>query len=74
VNAEPQSEPMFRVVSGQPTEDELAAVTVLLLAAAGSAGAAPSPVPQGGGWADPAYRLRRPLPPGPGAWRASAWS
>jgi hypothetical protein len=24
-------------------------------------------------WSDPAARLRVPLHPGPGAWRASAW-
>ena len=87
-------EPIFEITSGTPTADELTAVTVLLLAIAGSQGsgsraagsqgsgsvasgsraAGGRPVQQVGGWADPALRLRRPLPPGPGAWRASAWS
>lgn len=62
----------FSVTAGNPTDEELAAVTALLLAIARTP-AAP-PVHQVGGWADPALRLRRPLPPGPGAWRASAWS
>jgi Acyl-CoA carboxylase epsilon subunit len=64
-------QPSFAITSGNPTPEELAAVTVLLLTAARSSGG--EPVPQVGGWADPALRLRRPLPPGPGAWRASAW-
>jgi hypothetical protein len=66
------SDAVLRVLSGQPSAAELAAVTVLLLAAAGSAPAEPAPVPPSGGWADPARRLRRPPAPGPGAWRASA--
>ena len=66
--------PAIRIVSGHPTPEELTAVTVLLLAIAGSQASGAQPVQQVGGWADPALRLRRPLPPGPGAWRASAWS
>jgi hypothetical protein len=67
-------EPAFRITAGNPTADELAAVTALLLAIARSRTSGPPPAHQVGGWADPALRLRRPLPPGPGAWRASAWS
>jgi len=66
--------PVLQVIRGTPTADELAAVTVLLLGIARSQPSSPHPVRQLGGWADPALRLRRPLPPGPGAWRASAWS
>jgi hypothetical protein len=68
------TEPVFQITSGAPTPEETAAVTVLLLALAGARAAGPQPAQQVGGWADPALRLRRPLPPGPGAWRASAWS
>ncbi|MEO6500578.1 MAG: acyl-CoA carboxylase subunit epsilon [Jatrophihabitantaceae bacterium] len=68
------AEPLFHVTSGQPTPDELAAVTVLLLAISRSRTSTAPPAQQVGGWADPALRLRRPPPPGPGAWRASAWS
>jgi Acyl-CoA carboxylase epsilon subunit len=69
VNAD---QPTFTVISGDPTPEELAAVTVVLTIAR-SRTAGGQPVNQVGGWADPALRLRRPLPPGPGAWRASAW-
>lgn len=68
------TEPIFRITAGTPTPEEMAAVTVLLLALARPSAPSAPPVRQVGGWADPALRLRRPLPPGPGAWRASAWS
>ena len=64
----------FSITAGNPTPEEVAAVTVLLLAAARSRTSEAAPAQQVGGWADPALRLRRPLPPGPGAWRASAWT
>jgi hypothetical protein len=62
---------LFRVVRGVPTDAELAALTVVLAAAA-AAPPAPAPRPRSA-WNDPAARLRRPLSPGPGAWRASVW-
>ncbi len=66
------SEPFLRVVSGDPTPEELAAVTVALTALAGSGGQpAPSPA---GGWTDLSLRIRRVPAPGPGAWRNAAWS
>ena len=68
------TEPAFAITSGSPTPEELAAVTVLLLAIARARTSSAHPGQQVGGWADPALRLRRPLPPGPGAWRASAWT
>ena len=68
------AEPVLSITSGTPTPEELAAVTVLLLAIAAGQAGSPQPAQQIGGWADPALRLRRPLPPGPGAWRASAWT
>ena len=62
---------LFRVVRGEPTDAELAALAVVLAVAA----AAPPPARPlaRSAWTDPAARLRRPLPVGPGAWRASAW-
>lgn len=60
---------LFRVVRGEPSDAELAALTVVLAAAA-SAGPPPAP-PIRDRWSDPAARLRTPLTPGPGAWRAS---
>ena len=61
---------LFRVVRGTPTDEELAALTVVVAALASAPSTAPA-VPRSA-WNDPANRLRRPLAIGPGAWRASA--
>ena len=60
--------PLLRVVRGEPTPEQLAALIAVVSARAG-AGAEPEPAPLSL-WARP--QLRRPLPTGPGAWRASA--
>jgi hypothetical protein len=64
--------PVLRIVRGDPTPEELAAVTVVLTALARS-GSAEQPTPSSG-WADLSLRLRRTPVPGPGAWRNSAWA
>ncbi|GAB3590503.1 hypothetical protein GCM10027446_05440 [Angustibacter peucedani] len=58
----------LRVVRGEPTSEELAALVVVLAASAGGgeAPAAPRSV-----WAS-SGRARAPLASGPGAWRASS--
>ncbi|GAA4540430.1 acyl-CoA carboxylase subunit epsilon [Pseudonocardia xishanensis] len=61
---------LFRVVSGDPTPEELAALTVVLAAAA-SGGEDPAPQPRSL-WGHPAAGIRKPLQVGPGAWRAHA--
>jgi hypothetical protein len=61
---------LFRVVRGEPSDEELAALTVVLAAAA-AAPELPGPAARDR-WSDPAARFRAPLHPGPGAWRASA--
>lgn len=63
---------VLRIVSGHPSAEQLAALTAVLTAA----GAAADQEPTGrvAAWSDPALRLRQPPPPGPGAWRNSAWS
>jgi hypothetical protein len=64
--------PMLRVVRGDPTPEEIAALsTVLVVRAAAAAGTQPPPR-AAAGWADRASLLRRPLFAGPGAWHASA--
>jgi hypothetical protein len=68
---------LFRVVRGEPTDAELAALTVVLAGTIAAAAATPRAAPTrsaGSAWNDPAARLRRPLAAGPGAWRASTWS
>jgi hypothetical protein len=61
--------PLLRVVRGEPSAEELAVLTAVVTAAGGDdADAVP---PLRGRWNDPAHAHRRPLLPGPGAWRAS---
>jgi hypothetical protein len=69
-------EPLLRVVKGEPTAEELAAVVSAVsakLAAAGATGGRPGTSDATGehGWAAYWRRLRQPARPGPGAWRAS---
>ncbi len=64
--------PVLRVVRGDATPEEIAAVVAVLLSrpAASGVGAPPRRAPSA--WADPSRLLRRPLHPGPDAWRRSA--
>ena len=67
-----ESTPAFRVVKGSPTEEELAALVVVLSQrAASSDGAADPPVT---GWSAYWRSIRTPLTPGPGVWRMSGRS
>ena len=68
--SEPPARPLLTVVRGEPTPEQLAALTAVLAArAAGGDGEPDSPAPAPL-WARP--QLRAPLFPAPGAWRASA--
>lgn len=67
---EPQR-PLLRVVRGEPTAEELAALVAVL--AARSAAGAPEPPKPVSAWTDRSLLVRRPVAHGPGAWRASAW-
>jgi acyl-CoA carboxylase epsilon subunit len=62
--------PLLRVVRGDATPEEIAALVAVL--AARSGGEAPAP-PRSvkNTWSDRSRLLRRPLATGPGAWRAS---
>jgi hypothetical protein len=65
--------PVLRVVSGAPTDEDLAVLTAVM--AAISASATETAEPQRnrrGGWGDPAAAHRRMLLPGPNGWRAAA--
>jgi hypothetical protein len=68
-----EPEPLLRVVRGRPTDEEAAALAVVL-AAKLAARPAPGHAARAavGGWADRARAMRAPLTPGPGAWRRSA--
>lgn len=62
--------PPLKIVRGNPTAEELAAVAALM--AAGGGDAEPVERVRRGGWSDPSWQHRRELLPGPNAWRASA--
>ena len=71
MNGEPPArEPALRVVRGDASPEEIAALVAVLLSRPGE-GEVP-PVPARSAWADRSRQLRRPLRPGPGAWRRSA--
>jgi hypothetical protein len=61
----------LRIVRGDPTAEELAALTVLITAVAAQP-AGPAPRVRRGGWNDPSRHHRPALVPGPNAWRASS--
>ncbi|HYP45130.1 MAG TPA: acyl-CoA carboxylase subunit epsilon [Propionibacteriaceae bacterium] len=65
--------PLFSVVRGTPTDEELAALVAVLSArtGAGQTGAGPAEPPTTSGWSAYWRAVRAPLRPGPGAWRAA---
>ena len=67
-DAAPPARPLLRVVRGEPTPEELAALIAVVSARAAGGDDAQPPAPPSL-WARP--QLRAPLAPGPGAWRAS---
>ena len=64
--------PVLRVIRGDATPEEIAAL-LAVLAARSVPAAEPEPAGTDAAWLDRAGRMRQPLSPGPGAWRASAW-
>ncbi|GAB3434086.1 hypothetical protein GCM10027517_01760 [Phycicoccus ginsengisoli] len=64
--------PPLRLVRGDATPEEVAALLAVLSAAAGADDPAPAPRPVSQ-WASRERAVRRPAAPGPGAWRASGW-
>ncbi|NUR62305.1 MAG: acyl-CoA carboxylase subunit epsilon [Catenulispora sp.] len=68
----------IRVVHGNPTDEEIAAVVTVLAAASVAATQSRSDNDQRGtgvrsGWTARERGVRTPLRPGPGGWRASAF-
>ena len=69
-DVQPAGPPLLRIVSGDPSPDELAALVAVLAAAAGSvAEESPQPEPESR-WAAPERLLRTPV--APTGWWASA--
>ena len=72
-SADETARPPLRLVRGQATPEEVAALLAVLSAAAASQDPDPDSAPRPeSGWASRQHAVRRPLTPGPGAWRASA--
>ncbi|MBA3619681.1 MAG: acyl-CoA carboxylase subunit epsilon [Actinomycetota bacterium] len=66
--------PWLRIVRGDPSPEELAALVAVLAARAAASRAAASRPTPASGWTDRAWGLRSaPLPRGSQGWRASAW-
>jgi len=68
---QPPARPLLRVVRGDATPEEIAAL-VAVLAARGGDEAPSQPRLVKNAWSDRSRSLRRPVFPGPGAWRASS--
>ena len=71
-----RAERPLRVVRGEPTAGELAALTAVLAARQtrsllNASARHPAQPPRGPGWPDRAALIGAPLQPGPGAWRRS---
>ncbi|MDQ4008114.1 MAG: acyl-CoA carboxylase subunit epsilon [Actinomycetota bacterium] len=64
---------MLRVVRGDATAEEVAALVAVLSARAAAAAAAERPAPRRSEWAGHERRMRRPVHPSPNGWRASAF-
>ncbi|MGH3355270.1 MAG: acyl-CoA carboxylase subunit epsilon [Nocardioidaceae bacterium] len=71
MNDRTHDQPVLRDVRGDPTDDEVAAL-IAVLAARARAATTDRPPPRRSEWASHERRMRRPLTPAPGAWRASA--
>jgi Acyl-CoA carboxylase epsilon subunit len=63
--------PLLRVVRGDATPEEIAALVAVLLATRSAQDDAPA-APSRSAWSDRSARMRGPLQPGPGGWRRSA--
>ena len=64
--------PYLRVVSGDASPEEIAALIAVFRARVCTAAPADVPPAPRSAWADHAHRLRTPQPHGPGVWRRSA--
>jgi Acyl-CoA carboxylase epsilon subunit len=71
-NAQEQTgRPHLRLVRGEASAEEIAALVAVLAA---RAAAAPPPRRRVSPWADPALAVRRGIEPGPDAWRRSGFT
>ncbi|MGI8328697.1 acyl-CoA carboxylase subunit epsilon [Actinomadura scrupuli] len=66
-----EERPFLQVVRGDATPEEIAALVAVLAARAAAAAPTGPPARRPSEWARRARLVRRPVAPGPGAWRAS---
>ena len=66
--------PPIRVLHGQPSPEELAAVLAVVSARAAANAARADDTAPPSVWSDRARNMRRPAHPGPNVWRTSAWA
>jgi hypothetical protein len=66
-----ETRPPLFLIKGDASPEEVAALTAVLQGLA-AAGATPPPARPRSEWASPHRKVRTPLAPGPGGWRASA--
>lgn len=71
-DATPQTQPVLRVVRGDPTPQELAALIAVV--SARNAARRPKAPPRRSEWGHPARAQRTRLRVGPDQWRRSAWA
>ena len=64
---------MLRIVRGDPSPEELAALTAVLAAASAGSGEPEETPGPASVWVERESLVRRPLTPGPNAWRTSGW-
>ncbi len=70
--ADGDSPPVLRVIRGDATPEEIAALVAVVMARSASA-PAPGPAPRvRSAWSDRSRQMRSPIRPAPGAWRRSA--
>jgi hypothetical protein len=73
VSTADQPRPYLRVIRGDATDEEIAALLAVVAVRAGGGPAGGSVRRPTNAWVDRANLTRRPIRPGPGEWRASAW-
>jgi hypothetical protein len=74
-DSRPEGRPVLRVIRGDATPEEVAALVAALMTRASGPVGPPAPEPSRpvrSAWSDGARRLRTPIHPAPGAWRRSA--
>ena len=67
------AQPMLRVIHGDATPEEIAAIVSVLAVRARRAAGAAAPARQLSIWADKGRMMREPLAPSQGGWRRSAF-